>query len=360
MVEPTTNTLAVRGKNNSSQGFVRFGSDSKYFGYTGTYLYYGTSSSNTTLVARGERVGIGNLANNPSTLLHLYSNSSSTVELRLSGGNSAANNEADTQIRFTGGNNGTGEGFLMRYDNSNGQFFFDQIWTGVAASTGAMRFRVDGAGTPIEGMHLRGDGGVTIKEILRTEKQISSSVATGTAPISVTSTTECTNLNAARLQGYSALGLPYLGGSVNTNISSTDGVRRFYFGNNSFTVLDGASTLYFQIGNANYTNMHSAGYWNFGSSNTTQTSYRIQVQGASGLNLNTSSTALSSGQRSVVLRAEGDKQFIDTYGVFKRNRKTIGESITVANGDACISGGDITINSGATVTISSGGSWSIV
>ena len=209
-------------------------------------------------------------------------------------------------------------------------------------------------------MHLRGDGGVTIKETLRTEKQISSSVATGTAPISVTSTTECTNLNAARLQGYTALGLPYLGGSVNTNINSTDGVRRFYFGNNSFTVLDGASTLYFQIGNANYTNMHSAGYWNFGSSNTTQTSYRIQVQGASGLNLNTSSVALSSGQRSVVLRADGDKQFIDTYGIFKRNRKTVGESITVANGDACMSSGDITINSGATVTISSGGSWSIV
>ena len=69
---------------------------------------------------------------------------------------------------------------------------------------------------------------------------------------------------------------------------------------------------------------------------------------------------MSSGQRSVVLRAEGDKQFIDTYGVFKRNRKTIGESITVANGDACMSGGDITIQNGATVTISSGGSWSIV
>ena len=222
------------------------------------------------MVWRGENVGIGNLANNPSTLLHLYSNSSSTVELRLSGGNSAANNEADTQIRFTGGNNGTGEGFLMRYDNSVGDFYFDQIYTGISASGAAMRFRVDGAGTPIEGMHLRGDGGVTIKEILRTEKQISSSVATGTAPISVTSTTECTNLNAARLQGYSALGLPYLRGDTNVSINSTDGVRRFYFANNSYTVLNGNSTIYFQLNAGNQATCHSGGRWNFSGNGTTQ------------------------------------------------------------------------------------------
>ena len=168
------------------------------------------------------------------------------------------------------------------------------------------------------------------------------------------------NLNAARLQGYSALFLPYLGCSVNFNINSTDVVRRFYFNNNSYTVIDCFSTLYFQLNSVNYTNMHSTGYWNFSGNATTQTNYRINVGGANGLNLNTSSVALSSGQRSTVLRAEGDKQFIDTYGVFKRNRKTIGESITVANGDACMSGGDITIQNGATVTISSGGSWSIV
>ena len=106
--------------------------------------------------------------------------------------------------------------------------------------------------------------------------------------------------------------------------------------------------------------MHSAGYWNFGSSNTTQTSYRIQVQGASGLNLNTSSVALSSGQRSVVLRAEGDKQWIDTYGVFKRNRNSVGENITVNNGDNCMSAGPISINNGNTITIADGGTWSVV
>ena len=105
--------------------------------------------------------------------------------------------------------------------------------------------------------------------------------------------------------------------------------------------------------------MGGSGLWNFHGDASEQTSYRVSVRGNSGLNLD-ATESLSSGQKSTVLRASGDKQYIDTYGVFKRNRKTVAESITVANGDACTSGGDITINSGATVTISSGGSWSIV
>jgi hypothetical protein len=348
-----TNSLAIKGKSSSSQGFIRFGNDSKYFGYNATYLYYGTSASNTTMVWRGENVGIGNLANNPSTLLHLRSNTGNT-ELRIS-----AEGSNDPQIRFTGEGNGTGEGFLMRYDNSNGQFFLDQIWTGVGSSTGAMRFRVDGAGTPIEGMHLRGDGGLTVLETFRAQKQMISSVATGTAPISVTSTTECTNLNAARLQGYSALGLPYLRGDTNVNISSTDGVRRFYFANNSYTVLNGNSTIYFQLNTGNQATLHSGGRWNFSGNGTTQSTYRVQVQGSSGLNLN-ASEGLSSGQKSTVLRATGDKQYIDSYGVFKRNRKTVGENITVSASDNCMTAGPITINNGTTVTIANGGTWSVV
>ena len=32
-----TNTLAIQGKQASSNGFIRFGSDSKYFGYNNSY-----------------------------------------------------------------------------------------------------------------------------------------------------------------------------------------------------------------------------------------------------------------------------------------------------------------------------------
>ena len=91
-----------------------------------------------------------------------------------------------------------------------------------------------------------------------------------------------------------------------------------------------------------------------------QTTYRLEVRGSNGININTSSSGLSGGQRSVVLRADGDKQWIDTYGVFKRNRNSVGENITVNNGDNCMSAGPISINNGNTVTIADGGSWSIV
>ena len=51
----------------------------------------------------------------------------------------------------------------------------------------------------------------------------------------------------------------------------------------------------------------------------------MQVTGDNGLNIN-ASEGLSSGQKSTVLRATGDKQYIDSYGIFKRNRKQLAES----------------------------------
>ena len=356
----SANVLAIKGKNQSSEGYIRFGDDTKYFGYQGTYLYYGTSSTNTTMVWRGENVGIGNQASNPSTLLHLSSNSGSTVELRLTASGNGGN--ADPQIRFTGQNDGLTEGALLHYDNSNGVFTMDQIWTGVAAGSDAIRFRVDAGGTPILGLGIRGDGGVTAHETFRASKQIISSIATGTAPISVSSTTVCTNLNADLLDGYTALGLPYLGGSVNQWISDDGGQERFYFSNNSHTYFRTGDDFFFRNNSdqtfaswdeGGRTHFHEPG------SNSIQSSYRMQVTGDSGLNVN-ASEGLSSGQKSTVLRASGDKQWIDSYGVFKRNRQTVAENVTVSASDNCMSAGPITINNGTTITISNGGSWSIV
>ena len=93
------------------------------------------------------------------------------------------------------------------------------------------------------------------------------------------------------------------------------------------------------------------GTWHFHepSGNNVQTSYRVQVQGDNGLNVDSGSVGVSSGQRSVVLRANGDKQWIDRYGIIKRNRQSISESITINNGDSCSSNGPLTINSGYTI-----------
>ena len=140
------------------------------------------------------------------------------------------------------------------------------------------------------------------------------------------------------------------------------GQPRFYFGNNSHTYFRTGDNFYWRSDND--TSMGSCdgngGTWTFYSGNDqVQTSYRVEVRGQNGLNIDSDSVGLSSGQRSVVLRANGDKQWIDTYGIIKRNRNNISENISINNGDNCQSIGPITINNGYTITINSGGYWSI-
>ena len=56
--------------------------------------------------------------------------------------------------------------------------------------------------------------------------------------------------------------------------------------------------------------------------------------------------------------ANGDKQWVDTYGVIKTNRNTIAENITIPSGTNGLSTGPVSINSGFTVTVN--GEWTIV
>jgi|TARA_X000000368_G_scaffold66417_1_gene47750 hypothetical protein len=59
-----------------------------------------------------------------------------------------------------------------------------------------------------------------------------------------------------------------------------------------------------------------------------------------------------------VITANGDKQWVDTYGVIKTNRDTISEDITIASGTNGFSSGPITIANGNTITVN--GEWAIV
>jgi len=59
-----------------------------------------------------------------------------------------------------------------------------------------------------------------------------------------------------------------------------------------------------------------------------------------------------------IITANGDKQWVDTYGIIKTNRDTIGEDITLASGTNGLSSGPITIANGSTVTVN--GEWAIV
>ena len=211
------------------------------------------------------------------------------------------------------------------------------------------------------GVSTGGGSQLTVGGSVEASSQLISTVATGTAPLAVTSTTMINNLNADMLDGYEALNLPYLGGSVNVWISDDGGQERFYFSNNSHTYFRTGSDFFFRNnGNSGIGSLNDNGCWTiYSGSDQTQSTYGIEVRQLNGLNLN-ASEGLSSGQKSTVLRAGGDKQWIDSYGVFKRNRQTVAENITVAATDNCMTAGPITINNGTTITIANGGSWSVV
>ena len=56
--------------------------------------------------------------------------------------------------------------------------------------------------------------------------------------------------------------------------------------------------------------------------------------------------------------ANGDKQWVDSYGVIKTNRNSIGENVEIPSGTNGLSTGPVQINSGFTVTVN--GEWVIV
>jgi hypothetical protein len=352
----TTNVLAIKGRQSSSQGYIRFGNDGNSFGYNGTYLSY------NNVYFRNGRLGIG--TNNPGISLDSTGNArfgttgtSANRYVRVHAGDSyqcgfeAYGNNQGTGYLYIGQSSSYGGGIAYNGDNSPGAFNSEQgdditfYRRSGGSDTRVMKYRYNDST-----VHFFG--------------RIQSRVAQGTSPFNIASTTEVSNLNVNYLQGYTALGLPYLKRTTNEWILSAEGQRRFYFSNDSHTYYATGDNMYWR-NNADYTFAScdgDYGTWNFHEpgSNSTQTSYRVQIQGDNGLNIDSNSVGISSGQRSVVLRAGGDKTWIDRYGIIKRNRQSISESITINNGDSCFTAGPLTINNGYTISIANGGSWVII
>ena len=359
----TSNIMALNGRSNANTGGIRFGNDTNNLAWNGTSLAY------NNVFFRGGRLGVG--TEDPQAN---FSAGTDTTLFAVCTNPSALTSGFQEVAHFAAGSDSNDTGAIVRighYSNDRGLFIkagrdsgdraiakFGLRNSG-AADTDVLTIRQDGGTYYVGIADTSPSYPLDVNGAIRTTNRLTSTVATGTAPLSVSSTTEVPNLNAARLQGYTALGLPYLGGSVNTSINSTDGKRRFYFANNSYTAISGEDDIYFQIGTTSVGRMGGSGRWNFHGDSSEQTTYRVNVRGSNGLNIE-ATESLSSGQKNTVLRAGGDKQYIDSYGVFKRNRQTVAESITVAATDNCMSAGPITINNGNTITISNGGSWSIV
>ena len=95
---------------------------------------------------------------------------------------------------------------------------------------------------------------------------------------------------------------------------------------------------------------------NFVQTGSKEPAFPLEVFGGSNI-LGYSATA---NQNTHVLYANGDKQWIDTYGVVKSNRNSISENLTITSTLNCMSIGPITINNGYTVTIASGAVWTII
>jgi hypothetical protein len=73
-------------------------------------------------------------------------------------------------------------------------------------------------------------------------------------------------------------------------------------------------------------------------------------------NIIDSTTSTTDFKKSIA--ANGDKQWVDTYGVIKTNRTTITEDVTIPADTNGLSAGPITIADGFTVTQL--GEWTIV
>ena len=348
-----THTLSIKSKNDSNQGYIRFGSDTNYFGWNGTYLSY------NNVYFRNGRLGIGD--SNPGISLQstgdaafgTTSRGANTYVRALAGdsyqcGFEAFGNSQGTGYLYVGQSSAYGGGIAYNGDNSPSAFgsesgddiTFYRRDNGVDSRVAKYRYN-----DPT--FHFFG--------------QVRSRVAQGTAPFVVASTTVVSNLNADLLDGYSATNLPYFSAQINGWRNSSEGQPRFYFANNAATYMrTGTDFFYRNDSDGGIGSLDSSGCWTFYSGgDTTQSTYGLQVNQLNGINLN-ASESLSSGQKSTVLRASGDKQWIDSYGVFKRNRNTCSESIIITSSDNCMTAGPITINNGVTITVNDGGSWSVV
>ena len=59
-----------------------------------------------------------------------------------------------------------------------------------------------------------------------------------------------------------------------------------------------------------------------------------------------------------IISANGEKQWLDTYGIIKANKNSIDENVTIPVGTNGVTAGTVTVGAGYTVTVQ--GEWRIV
>jgi hypothetical protein len=152
-----------------------------------------------------------------------------------------------------------------------------------------------------------------------------------------------------------------IGSTTFNNVGNTIQYKLNVAGNINFTgtlYQNGAAFVTSRwTGSTNGTDIHRLSRVGIG---VADPSWTLQVGGANNNGVNIQGTNFSSGVNNSVLYANGDRQWLDTYGVFKANRNTIAENVTIPTNTNCMTAGPMTINNGVIITIQDGASWSLV
>ena len=258
----------------------------------------------------------GNVAvghTSPSVKLHVKGNVAGTTIARVENGTldiTDALNQTSPQISVTNSNNAFNSALLnLNYSGANAADNYNAI---TIDDAGTLTFRV------------RGDGLVTSKKAVIVDGGNTSTISIGTSLITV---------NPIFISSDNAI-----------KINSTQtGVDKYYF-QGAINGIGDCFSVY-RNGTTEYINARQS------------IAYRANQIGGTGGKHN-----FSGGEVNLLtkLQATGDNQWLDTYGVFKSNRNTIAENITIPANVNSMSSGPLTINTGNTVTITDGASWSIV
>jgi hypothetical protein len=254
-------------------------------------------------------VAVGHLV--PTAKLHVKGNTANTVITRIENGTldiADSLNQTTAQVSIVNSNNAFNNQLVnLNYTGTNSGVNYNAI---NIARQGTQTFRV------------RGDGLVTTKNAIVVDS------TTGTLSVGTTAISD-----VILAQGTTGI-------KVNSTQPAAD---KFYFTG----AINGVGDCFniYRNGTTEYLNSRQ------------DIQIRVNQLGGTGGKL-----SVSGGDLNVLtkLEANGDDQWLDTYGIFKANRNTVAENITIPTNTNTVSGGPITINSGNTVIISDGASWSIV
>ena len=360
-------------------------------------------------------VAIGTNATEAAAKLLLVEKADKDAILRMY----ATTNARDARIQLLGQDGvDTTEGFELQYDNSVGDVYFKQIYTGIT-TTAAYHFNTANFANALT---ITGNGNVGINMVANDafeldvagDARVQTSIqlgrydgnsgapmifagATGaeTAPgsgeylsnfrignqllgndvfeitandgsqgavtwkstpgIALRGTDNRVAINTIDFGGTDTTVTPNVQREYQLNIQGDININGFVFQNNAefvtsrWTESDNELDIYRASKVWINPDVNAAGF-------TGNPDYALQVSGSLGVNGST----FTSGSNTSVYYANGDRQYIDTYGIFKTNRNAIDEDITIPGNTNAVSAGPLTINSGKIVTITSGSSWSVV